>query len=66
MGLKINKKINLGKGLSLNVGKTGVSLSQKIGNVSVNVNKNGTVKGTVNAPGTGVSYSKVIKKGKKK
>lgn len=66
MGLKINKKINLGGGVSLNVGKTGVSVSKKVGNTTVNVNKDGRVKGTVSAPGTGVSYSKTLKKGKKK
>lgn len=66
MGLRINKKINLGNGISLNVSKTGVSVSKKIGNTTINVNKNGRIKGTVGIPGTGVSYSKTIKKGNKK
>lgn len=66
MGLRFHKKIDLGAGVSLNVSKSGVSVSKKVGNATVNVNNKGKVKGTVSVPGTGVSYSKTLKKGKKK
>ncbi|WP_455542395.1 DUF4236 domain-containing protein [Intestinibacter sp.] len=51
MGFNIRKSIKLGKNLKLNISKSGVSTSVKVGNVTVN-SKRGT---TVNL-GHGISY----------
>ena len=51
MGLRVRKSIKLGKHVKLNVSKSGVSTSVKVGNVTHN-SKRGT---TVNL-GHGVSY----------
>ena len=51
MGLRVRKSIKLGKHVKLNVSKSGVSTSVKVGNVTHN-SKRGT---TVNL-GNGVSY----------
>lgn len=64
MGWNFRKSINLGHGLKLNLGKKGVSLSQKIGNTTITHKQNGDIKGTINIPKTGISYSKTIKKKK--
>ena len=62
MGLRINKRIKICKGLYLNVGKKGISTSAKIGNMTFNS------KGTVSAsiPGTGISYRANLKSSNKK
>jgi len=55
---RFQKRIRLAKGVTLNVGKRGVS-SVRIGRrgAGVNIGKRGT-KTTVGIPGTGASYSK--------
>lgn len=65
MGLRVNKKIGLGGGFSLNIGKNGVSVSKKLGNTTITRTQNGDIKGTVGIPGSGISYSETLKKKKK-
>lgn len=57
MGLRVNKRIKIAKGLYLNVGKKGMSASVKVGNVTYN--SRGRV--TASIPGTGISYSTSLK-----
>jgi len=51
MPIRFRKSLSLGKGLRLNFSKRGMSMSQKIGNVTLN--SGGRV--TANIPGTGIS-----------
>lgn len=61
MGLNYRKRVKIGPGLFLNIGKNGISsVSQKIGNVTFN--SKGTT--TINLGG-GISYSLPAKKKKK-
>lgn len=55
MGLSFRKSIKLGKGVNLNIGKSGVGLSAGVKGARVSVNKNG-VGGSVGA--NGIRYSK--------
>lgn len=58
MGFRIRKSISLGKGLRLNLGKSGVTsvTMGKRGAPHVTVGKGGTRFGTPIIPGTGISY----------
>lgn len=56
MGFRVNKRIRIAKGISLNVGKKGVSVSAKVGNTTIN--SRGRVTTRI-APG--VSYSTNLK-----
>ncbi len=56
MGFRFRKSFSLGKGIRLNLGKTGLSTSFRIPGVSLNVSKRG-IRPTVGLPGTGISYS---------
>ncbi len=58
MGLRVRKRIKVCKGLHLNVSKSGISASAKVGNMTVN--SRGRV--TASIPGTGISYSTNLKK----
>lgn len=60
MGISFRKRIKIGEGTYINVSKKGVSVSKKVGNVTVN--SRGTA--TVNL-GHGLTYRKSIKKKKK-
>lgn len=60
MGISFRKRIKIGEGTYLNVSKKGVSVSKKVGNVTVNSRG----KATVNL-GHGLTYRKSIKKKKK-
>jgi micrococcal nuclease len=60
MPIRIFKPIKLGKGLKLNLSKSGLGLSQRIGPVTL-----GTRRNTVDLPGTGASVYSTHKKGKK-
>ena len=51
MGISYRKRINLGNGTILNISKSGVSISQKIGKITIN--SRGTT--TVNL-GNGITY----------
>jgi hypothetical protein len=57
MGFRFNKRIKLCKGISLNIGKNGITPSVKIGNVSLNT-KGRT---TLSVPKTGISFSTNVK-----
>lgn len=55
MGLRFQKRIRLFKGVTLNLSKTGASVS--LGGRGARVNLRGDkVTGTVGIPGTGISY----------
>ncbi len=55
MGFRFYKRIRLAKGLWLNLGKKGSSLSLGGHGATMNVSKKG-VRDTFSAPGTGISY----------
>lgn len=56
MGIYIRKRIKIGNGMTLNIGKRGVSISKKVGNTTIN--SKGTI--TVNL-GNGITYKESIK-----
>lgn len=61
MGLRLQKRIRLFKGVTLNLSKTGVSFS--LGGRGARVNIRGDkVTGTVGIPGTGLSYRERLDK----
>lgn len=68
MGFRIRKSISLGKGLRLNLGKSGVTSVTigKRGAPHVTVGKGGTRFGTPVIPGTGISYETRLDKPSKK
>jgi len=53
MGFRVHKRVSLGKGLGLNIGKRKISASHRRKGGSV-----GTSGFSLNIPGTGVSYRK--------
>jgi hypothetical protein len=55
MGFRFRKRIRLGKGVYLNLGKRGSSLSIGGRGATMNVSKKG-VRDTFSVPGTGISY----------
>lgn len=57
MGFRVRKRIKICKGLYINVSKTGISTSAKVGNVTFN--SRGRM--TASLPGTGISYSSNLK-----
>ena len=59
MGFRFQKRIRLFKGLTLNLSKTGTSLSVGGPGASINL-KGGKVTGTVGVPGTGMSYRETV------
>jgi len=61
MGFRFRRSIRLGKGLRINVSKSGTSLSVGHRGATVNFGPKGE-KVTVGLPGTGLSYSKTIQK----
>jgi len=54
MGLRFQKRVRLGKTTYINLSKTGISFSQKIGQV-ITVNSRGYL--TFSIPKTGLSYT---------
>lgn len=68
MGLRIRKSISLGKGLRLNLGKSGVTsvTMGKRGAPHVTLGKGGARFGTPVIPGTGISYETRLDKPSKK
>lgn len=68
MGFRIRKSISLGKGLRVNLGKSGVTSVTigKRGAPHVTVGKGGTRFGTPIIPGTGISYETRLDKPSKK
>lgn len=65
MGLRFRKSISLGKGLKLNLNKSGISLTAGTKGFHKTINSKGKVTTTVSIPGTGISYSTTSKKRKK-
>jgi hypothetical protein len=63
MGFRFQKRIRLFKGLTLNLSKTGTSLSLGGPGASINL-KGDKVTGTVGAPGTGLSYRETVSRSK--
>lgn len=56
MGLRFRKSISLGKGIRLNIGKTGVSISAGIPGFRKTIHSSGRVTTSVGIPGTGIYY----------
>ena len=56
MGLRFRKSISLCKGVRLNVGKTGVSISAGIPGFRKTIHSSGRVTTTVGIPGSGLYY----------
>lgn len=59
MGLRFQKRVKLGKTTSMNVSKSGISFTQKLGKF-ITVNSRGII--TLSLPSTGLSYQINIKK----
>ena len=55
MKVRFNKTVSLGNGIRAHFTKNGVSISQKIGNVTITKKANGKTRKTINIPGTGMS-----------
>lgn len=62
MGWRVRKRFKIVKGMYINVGKRGTSLSVGTRGATVNFSKRGT-RTTVGLPGTGISYSTFAKSG---
>lgn len=60
MGFNYRKSISLGKGIRVNLSKSGPSLSFGKSGMRVSVNSKGQARGSVGIPGTGVYYNKQI------
>lgn len=60
MGMSFRKRIKIGDGTFLNISKSGISISQKVGKITIN--SKGTT--TVNL-GNGITYRSSSKKIKK-
>lgn len=61
MGFKFRKRIKVIPGVTLNIGKKGISTSIGKSGATINVSKKG-VKGTVGVPGSGVSFTQDLTK----
>jgi tetratricopeptide (TPR) repeat protein len=58
VGFRLYKSVKLGKGVRLNLSKTGVGISAGVPGARYSVHSSGRTTRTVGAPGTGVSYRK--------
>src|SRR5918996_6159015 len=58
MGFRMYKSVRLGKGVRLNLSKTGVGMSVGGGGVRYSVHSSGRTTRTVGVPGSGVYYRK--------
>jgi hypothetical protein len=56
MPLRMRRSVRLAKGVRLNLGKRGASLSVRNGPITTNIGRKGT-RHTISARGTGLSYS---------
>ncbi len=61
MGFSYRKRIKIGDGTFLNISKTGISVSQKLGKVTINSRGTATI-----SIGNGITYKTSKKKKKKK
>lgn len=59
MGLRFQKRVKLGKTTSMNVSKSGVSVTQKFGKF-ITYNSHGIL--TISLPSTGLNYRINVKK----
>jgi hypothetical protein len=66
MGFSLKKRIKIAPGITLNLSKSGTSVSVGQPGATVNVNADGGTKVTVGLPGSGVSYSEQLTKPKRK
>jgi hypothetical protein len=66
MALRIRKSFSLGKGVHMNVGKSGVGLSFGGKGLRYSVHSSGRRTSTVGIPGSGLSYSKTSTTGKRR
>lgn len=66
MGLNFHKSIRIAKGVSLNVGTNGVSMSVRGKKNGIGYSLNSSGRTTVSLPGTGLSYSTNLKTAAKK
>ena len=66
MGFNFRKSIKILPGVKLNISKKGMS-SVSVGGkgATLNVRKDGNVKGTVGIPGSGMSYTETLSTGKR-
>ncbi|PKK40620.1 hypothetical protein ABB02_00069 [Clostridiaceae bacterium JG1575] len=60
MGFNYRKSISMGKGVRVNLSKSGPSVSFGLPGLRMSVNSRGRARGTASLPGTGVSYNKQI------
>lgn len=60
MGFNFRKRIRLGKYASINIGKSGLSLSVGRKGIRQSISTSGNARTTFSLPGTGLSYSKSI------
>src|SRR6266540_3202508 len=58
MGFRLYKSVKLGKGVRLNLSKTGVGISAGVPGARYSVHSSGRTVKTVGVPGTGVYYRK--------
>jgi tetratricopeptide (TPR) repeat protein len=58
MGFRLYKSVKLGKGVRLNLSKTGVGISAGVPGARYSVHSSGRTTKTVGVPGSGVSYRK--------
>lgn len=65
MGLRIRRKIKFARGVHINISKSGASLTIGPRGAKVTIGKSG-IRGTIGLPGTGISYTKLLKSLKKK
>lgn len=57
MGLRLTKKISLGKHLRLNISKSGIGISGGVKGARISYNPKTGVRTSVGIPGTGIYYS---------
>ncbi len=57
MGLRVQRRIRIAKGVYLNVSKTGVGISSGVPGLRVGVNSRGQSYSSVGIPGTGIRYA---------
>ncbi len=56
MGFRFRKSFNLGKGIKINLSKSGIGYSVGTKGIRVSKTAKGTVRKTVTLPGSGLSY----------
>ncbi len=62
MGWRIRKSVKIGKGIRVNLSKSGIGLSAGVPGLRVSMGPDGKVRRTIGIPGTGVYNTEVIEK----